>query len=73
MDYCPSDGRLAVHACYLFLKGFADVGASALQRGGEEAVGDAEHLWMQVKVLHLKGERVETQNHNKYHYGEVCM
>lgn len=60
----PLKGCLAVHARYLFLKGSADVSASTFQRGGEKAVGDAERLWMQVEVLHLKEKR-RTKSHQK--------
>lgn len=48
------NGSFAIHACYLFLEELADVNASTLQRGGEEAIGDAEHLRVKVEVLHLK-------------------
>lgn len=48
-----SNSIFAVHVCYLFLKHSADVSPSALQCRGEQAVGDAKHLWLQVKALHL--------------------
>lgn len=48
-----SNSIFAVHVCYLFLKHSADVGSSALQCRGEKAVGDAKHLWLQVKALYL--------------------
>lgn len=59
--WSPSKGTFVVHAWYLFLKVSADVYASAFQCGGEQAVGDTERLWMQVKVLHLKEEKGKTQ------------
>lgn len=40
------NGRLVVHACYLLLKGSADVGPSAFQSGREKAVGNTEDLRM---------------------------
>lgn len=42
-----------VHVCYFFLEHSADVSASTLQCRGEKAVGDVEHLWVQVKALYL--------------------
>lgn len=51
-----SKWRLAVHAWQLFLEDLADVVASAFQGRREKAVGDAEHLWMQIKILYLRWE-----------------
>lgn len=50
----------AVHASYLFLEEFADVSTSAFQCWGQKAVGDAEYLWMEVKVFNLKEEKGES-------------
>lgn len=55
----PLNGSFTVHACYLFLEELADVNPSTLQRRGEEAVGDAEHLRVKVKVLDLEDEEGE--------------
>lgn len=66
------NGRLAVHVCYLFLKDSADVDTSTFQRGGEKAVGDAERLWMQVKVFHLNGEKEKVRSDDKSPDWEVC-
>lgn len=49
-----SHGRLAVHVGDRLLEQASDVGASALQRGREEAVGHAERLGVQVEVFHLE-------------------
>ena len=46
-------GGLAVHVCNVFLETLADVDSPALQRGGEQAVTDAEHVRVQVQVFHL--------------------
>lgn len=56
----PLNGGFTIHACYLFLEELADVNASTLQRGGEEAVGDTEHLRVKVEVLDLKEEEGES-------------
>lgn len=61
MNECsPLNRSFAVHACYLFLEEFADVSTSAFQCGGKKAVGDAEYLWMEVKVFNLKEEKGES-------------
>lgn len=49
----PLNNGSAVKVFYLFLKRSADVGSSALQCGSEKAIGDAEHLWVQVNALYL--------------------
>lgn len=51
----PLNRSFTIHARYLLLEELADVNASTLQRGGEEAIGDAEHLRVKVEVLDLKG------------------
>lgn len=60
MGGIPLNWSFTVHACYLLLEELADVNASTLQRGGEEAVGDAEHLRVKVEVLDLKEEESES-------------
>lgn len=67
----PLDGSFTVHACYLLLEELADVDASALQRWGEQAVGDAEHLRVKVEVLDLKEEEGESVSSEKEGRGEV--
>lgn len=43
--------------CDLLAEDAAQVHPLALQGGSEEAVTDAEHLWMQIQILHLKKTR----------------
>lgn len=62
---------LAVHAWNLFLKVSADVGAPAFQGGREKAVGDTKHLWMQVKVLHLR-QKGEASKSVKFSHFVTC-
>lgn len=50
------DWRLAVHPGELLLEDTADVHTPALQRGRQETIGHAEHLRMQVQILHLETE-----------------
>ena len=62
-------GGPAVHVGDVLLETLADVDAPALQRGGEEAVADAEHVGVQVQVFHLVRGQAEGNQASRRNVG----